>query len=85
MSGVWSQILTEDTEDRAIVAAIISMASSLGIQTIAEGVETEGQMAFLREKGCDEAQGYYFSKPLPADQFEIFVRMMGQQRVSSEQ
>jgi len=66
--------ITEDPEDKAIVGAIISMASSLGMLTIAEGVETEGQLAFLREKGCHEVQGYYFSKPLPADQFEIFVR-----------
>ncbi|MBZ0104943.1 MAG: EAL domain-containing protein [Sulfuricella denitrificans] len=66
--------ITDDPEDRAIVGAIISLASSLGLRTIAEGVETEGQLAFLREKGCNEVQGYYFSKPLPADQFELFMR-----------
>ncbi|MBZ0093460.1 MAG: EAL domain-containing protein, partial [Sulfuricellaceae bacterium] len=63
-----------DPEDKAIVSAIIHMATSLGLKTIAEGVETEGQLAFLREQGCDEVQGYYFSKPLPADLFAEFVR-----------
>jgi EAL domain-containing protein (putative c-di-GMP-specific phosphodiesterase class I) len=65
--------ITNDPDDKAIVTAIINMASSLGIQTIAEGVETAGQLAFLRLQGCDEVQGYYFSKPLPAAQFEAFV------------
>jgi diguanylate cyclase (GGDEF)-like protein/PAS domain S-box-containing protein len=66
--------ITEDPEDRAIVSTIISLASGLGMQTIAEGVETEGQLAFLREKGCNEVQGYHFSRSLPAEQFEAFVR-----------
>ena len=66
--------ISTDAEDRAIVAAIIQMAKSLGLQTIAEGVETAGQLAFLREQGCDEVQGYFFSKPLPADQFELFAQ-----------
>lgn len=70
--------ISQDPEDKAIVAAIISMANSLGMQTIAEGVETPGQLAFLRLQGCDEVQGYYFSKPLPADQFEAFVRSKGE-------
>ncbi len=65
--------ITDDPDDKAIVAAIINMASSLGIQTIAEGVETAGQLAFLRLHGCDEVQGYYFSKPLTAQQFEAFA------------
>ncbi len=66
--------IMEDPEDRAIVGAIIRMANALGLQTIAEGVETEGQLAFLREQGCSEMQGFCFSEPLPVDQFEKFVR-----------
>jgi EAL domain-containing protein (putative c-di-GMP-specific phosphodiesterase class I) len=66
--------ISTDPEDRAIVAAIINMAKSLGLQTIAEGVETAGQLAFLREQGCHEMQGYYYSRPLPADQFGAFAR-----------
>ena len=66
--------ITDDPDDKAIVAAIINMASSLGMQTIAEGVETAGQLAFLRLQGCDEVQGYYFSKPLPADQFTSYIQ-----------
>ena len=66
--------ITNDSGDRAIVTAIINMASSLDLQTIAEGVETANQLNFLRLQGCNEAQGYYFSKPLTADQFHEFVR-----------
>ena len=68
------QDLFSNPEDKAIVTAIISMAGSLGLKTIAEGVETRAQLDFLREQGCDEIQGYYFSKPLPADKLEAFVR-----------
>lgn len=53
--------IPQDTEDKAIVTAIINMASSLGMHTIAEGVETADQLAFLRLQGCSEVQGYYFS------------------------
>jgi len=66
--------ISTDQDDRSIVSAIIHMAKSLGLKTIAEGVETAGQQAFLREQGCDEMQGYFYSKPLPADQFEAIVR-----------
>lgn len=66
--------ITIDAEDKAIVSAIIQMARSLGLRTIAEGVETEEQLEFLREQGCDELQGFYYSSALPADQFEQILR-----------
>jgi len=57
-------------EDASIVASIIALGHNLHLQVIAEGVETESQMAVLRAQGCDQMQGYYFSKPLPVDQIE---------------
>ncbi|MEA5097582.1 MAG: EAL domain-containing protein, partial [Burkholderiaceae bacterium] len=66
--------VAENSEDRAIVRAIINLASSLGLRTIAEGVETEQQLAFLQQSGCHEIQGYYFSRPLTAEQFEVLLR-----------
>ena len=59
-------------EDKAIICAIIKMASTLGIKTLAEGVETEQQLSFLIQEGCDEIQGYYISQSLPARDFEKF-------------
>jgi EAL domain-containing protein (putative c-di-GMP-specific phosphodiesterase class I) len=61
--------IAEDPDDRAIVSAIISMSHSLGMLTIAEGVETAEQLAYLKARGCSEVQGYYFGRPVPADQF----------------
>jgi diguanylate cyclase (GGDEF)-like protein/PAS domain S-box-containing protein len=68
--------ITTNSEDRAIVCAIINMAKSLGLRTIAEGVETEEQSQFLREQNCDELQGYYYGKPLPADEFLALARSL---------
>ena len=62
------QDLQDDADDAAIVTAIIAMAHSLGLQVVAEGVETHEQLAFLEEHGCDEYQGYLFSKPISADE-----------------
>lgn len=66
--------ISTDTEDKAIVSAIIHMAKSLGLQTIAEGVETIAQLEYLQEQGCNEIQGYYYSKPLSPEMFEIFLK-----------
>jgi len=72
-------------DDAAITTAIISMAKSLNLKVIAEGVEDEAQMSFLRARQCDEIQGYYFSKPLPADACAEKVRStLGPQSINRD-
>lgn len=66
--------LVSDPDDAAIVRAIIQMAHSLKLKTIAEGVETRALADLLRLFHCDEAQGYFFAKPMPANELEAFVR-----------
>ncbi len=60
-----------DSDDVAIVSTIIAMAGNLKLRVLAEGVETADQMAFLEAGGCDEFQGYYFSRPVPAEDFQL--------------
>lgn len=62
--------LGQDKEDEAIALAIISLASALGLKTVAEGVETQAQLAWLEQQGCHMAQGYLLAKPLPLSEFE---------------
>jgi diguanylate cyclase (GGDEF)-like protein/PAS domain S-box-containing protein len=66
--------LESDADDMALCEAIIVMAHKLGLKVIAEGVETEAQRDFLKRAGCDYAQGYLFSRPVPADELEELLR-----------
>ena len=69
--------ISTDASDEAMVTAIIAMAHYLGIRVVAEGVETDAQLAYLREHACDEYQGFLFSRPLPADALQ---RLFGMQQ-----
>lgn len=62
-----------DREDEAIIAAILSMAHNLDLRVVAEGVETQAQLDFLRARGCDEVQGYLLSRPLSAEAFAALL------------
>jgi diguanylate cyclase (GGDEF)-like protein len=65
--------VTNQTHNNAIVSAIIAMSHALNLRVIAEGVETEAQLAFLRARGCDEMQGFYFRPPLSAGEFAALL------------
>ena len=60
--------LPDDQDDATITKALVAMAHSMGIEVVAEGVETEAQLSFLRDIGCDEVQGYYLGRPMPPDE-----------------
>ena len=75
----------DDVDSAAIVVAIIAMAKSLGLSLVAEGVETAEQLAFLRDRGCDQCQGYLFSKPVPADEFARLWLKGAQATIASQE
>jgi len=66
--------LTTDPDDEAIVRAIIAMSQSLKLAVVAEGVERIEQLERLRELGCDMVQGYYFSRPMPVSEADVYLR-----------
>jgi EAL domain-containing protein (putative c-di-GMP-specific phosphodiesterase class I) len=65
--------LPEDRQNGAIVRAVVELAHSLGLEVLAEGVETRSAMAWLQAVGCEMAQGYLISRPMPAEQFADWV------------
>ncbi len=81
------QDIAELSEKNAIAEGIIALAKTLRLEVIAEGIEGERQMTFLQKKGCKQGQGYYFSRPMPADAFELFLtreNAFGYQRLTSD-
>ncbi len=73
--------MTDNPDDASITAAIVSLASNLGIDVVAEGVETHDQLALLRRQGCAEVQGYLFKPPVPADEFVEWLQSRGRPKV----
>ncbi|WP_335944192.1 EAL domain-containing protein [Pseudomonas sp. G166] len=66
--------VTSVSEDKALTEAIIAMGRTLSLTVVAQGVETKEQADFLRENACDEFQGFYFNRPVPADQFKVLLQ-----------
>lgn len=70
MDGFVQKISTSDKKVKSIIQSIIDMAHSVDSSVIAEGAENQAQIDFLVQSGCDYIQGYYYSKPLPQEEFE---------------
>jgi EAL domain-containing protein (putative c-di-GMP-specific phosphodiesterase class I) len=66
--------VTTNANDAAITSAIIAMGEALGLRVVAEGVETDEQVALLRKLGCGQIQGHWISRPMPADDFAVCLR-----------
>jgi EAL domain-containing protein (putative c-di-GMP-specific phosphodiesterase class I) len=65
--------LSDDPEDRALASAVVRIGQSLKLKVVAEGVETAEQLAFLRDEGCEVAQGYHFARPMPAEALSAWL------------
>jgi len=65
--------LEQDAGDRAIIQTILTLGKNLGLRTLAEGIETDEQLDFLRKQGCDEGQGFLHGRPVPAQEFLRFL------------
>lgn len=68
--------ITVESRDAILVRTIIDMANNFGLNVIAEGVETEAQLAFLKQHDCMAYQGYLFSKPVPLEEFEVLLERL---------
>src|SRR5690606_41252073 len=73
--------LDQRSRDSAIVRAIVAMAHSMNLQAVAEGVAQDSQLAFLRNQGCDEVQGYLISKPVPA---QVLTQLLQRRQTNSK-
>lgn len=78
IDGAFVSNITEDTGDAAIAHAVIQLARTLGVAVVAEGVETEDQLAFLRREGCEQAQGFLLGRPVEGQQVpDLLERGLG--------
>ena len=83
IDGAFVRGLPGNEKDAAVCEVIITMAHKLGMKAVAECVETEEQLSFLRDRGCDEFQGFLFCRPLPADEIEGYLSQSGKDNRNS--